>query len=290
MPQQHQEIQPHEMHKEKQNQGIQQRQMQTEEQEPEVMEGTNGQPYPSQPISNVLKKSKQICFQLKGDSNWQTTTLVSRSGKSTGKYPLAWNTKLKDGTPMQVDFQRDVNCWEELTEESNDQNLVTDTTETHFNELYLCGVMEDHKRAKLQELANWKSQQVYVEEEDRGQRCLSVRWVLTPKMIDNVVSTKARLCAHGLEENQDFNTDSPTCSRIRIRFALTLDLPTVDCSRLWKTHSVSEGDSSQQAPATHLRHIFSGLAQASHALPASFWYQRFRTNRAIILESGVVIR
>ena len=82
--------------------------------------------------------------------------------------------------------------------------------------------MEDHKRAKLQELANWKSQQVYVEEEDRGQRCLSVRWVLTPKMIDNVVSTKARLCARRFEENQDFCTDSPTCSRIRIRFALTI--------------------------------------------------------------------
>ena len=67
MPQQHQEIQPHEMHKEEQNQGIQQCQMQTEEQEPEVMEGTNGQPYPSQPIfdvlkANVLKKSKQIRF------------------------------------------------------------------------------------------------------------------------------------------------------------------------------------------------------------------------------------
>ena len=219
MPQQHQEIQPHEM--------------QTEEQEPEVMEGTNGQLYPSQPISNVLKKSKQIRFKLKGDSNWQTTTLVSRSGKSTGKYPMAWNTKLKDGTPMQIDFQRDVDCWEELMEESNGENLVTDTTEIHFNELYLCGVMEDHKRAKLQELANWKSQQVYVEEEDRGRRCLSVRWVLTPKMIDSVVSTKARLCARGFEENQDFRTDSPTCSRIGIRFALT-----VISSFSWRLNSI----------------------------------------------------
>ena len=117
-------------------------------------------------------------------------------------------------------------------EESNGENLVTDTTEIHFNELYLCGVMEDHKRAKLQELANWKSQQVYVEE-DRGQRCLSVRWVLTPKMIDSVVSTKARLCACGFEENQDFRTDSPTCSRIGIRFALT-----VISSFSWRLNSI----------------------------------------------------
>ena len=47
----------------------------------------------------------------------------------------------------------------------------------------------------------------------------------------------------------------------------------------------STGDFSRQAPATHLRHTFSGLAQASRALTASFWYQRFRTNRAAILES-----
>ena len=89
MPQQHQEIQPHEMHTEEQNQDIQQHQMQIEEQEPEVMEGTNGQPYPSQPMCNVLrpnvlKKSKQIRFKLKGDSSWQTTTPVRCSGKSTG--------------------------------------------------------------------------------------------------------------------------------------------------------------------------------------------------------------
>ena len=191
------------------------------------MEDTNRKPYPSQPMSkvskpNVLKKSKQIRFKLKGDSSWQTTTPASRSGKLTGKYPMAWNTKPKDGTSVQVDFQRDVDCWEELTEESNDKNLITDTTEIHFNEFYLCGVTEDHKRAKLQELANWKSQLVYVEDEYRGQRCLSVRWVLTPKMIDNVLSNKARLCARGSEQNQDFHTDSPTCSRIGIRFALTV--------------------------------------------------------------------
>ena len=224
MPQQHHKIQPYEIHVGEQDQNLQQHQMQIEEQEPQ---GTYRQPYANQPMSNisktnVLKKSKQIRFKLKGGSSWQTTTPASCSGKSTGKYSMAWNTKLKDGTPMQVGFQRDVNCWEELMEECNDQNLVTDTTEIHFNEFYLCGVMEDHKRAKLQELANWKSKQVYVEEEDRGQICLSVRWVLTPKMIDKVVSTKARSCTHRFEENQDFHTHSPICSRIGIRFALPI--------------------------------------------------------------------
>ena len=150
MPQQHQEIQPHEMYIEEQNQDIQQHQMQIEEQEPEVIEGTNGQPYSSQPMSNISKpnvliKSKQIHIKLKRDSSWQTTTLVSHCGKSSGKYPMVWNTRLKDGTPMQVEFQRDVDCWEEFTEESNDENHLIDTTEIHFNEPYLCGVMENHK-------------------------------------------------------------------------------------------------------------------------------------------------
>ena len=70
---------------------------------------------------------------------------------------------------------------------------------------------------------------------------------------------------------------------------LTLGAPNVDRSRQRKQASFSKGDSSRQAPTTHLCHTFSGLAQASHALPASFWYQWFRTNRATILESGVVI-
>ena len=49
----------------------------------------------------------------------------------------------------------------------------------------------------------------------------------------------------------------------------------------------SVGDSSRQAPATHLCHTFSGLAQASRALPASFWYQWSKRTGATILESGV---
>ena len=71
---------------------------------------------------------------------------------------------------------------------------------------------------------------------------------------------------------------------------LTLDIPKSTAVADGKPVLFSKGDSSRQAPATHLRHTFSGLAQASHALPASFWYQQFRTNRATILESGVVIR
>ena len=32
---------------------------------------------------------------------------------------------------------------------------------------------------------------------------MSVRWVITPKVINEVPSTKARLCAKGFREHQD---------------------------------------------------------------------------------------
>ena len=64
----------------------------------------------------------------------------------------------------------------------------------------------------------------------------------------------------------------------------------VDYSRLWKTHSVFRGRLESPSSRHTPRHTSSGLVLASRALTASFWYQRFRTNRAAILESGVVIR
>ena len=40
--------------------------------------------------------------------------------------------------------------------------------------------------------------------------------------VNGVPSTKARLCAKGFQEMQDFRTDSPTCSRESIRLALSV--------------------------------------------------------------------
>ena len=50
-----------------------------------------------------------------------------------------------------------------------------------------------------------------------------MRWVISRKVVDGNNITKARLCARGFEELQDFPTDSPCCSQIGVRsvFALT---------------------------------------------------------------------
>ena len=45
---------------------------------------------------------------------------------------------------------------------------------------------------------------------------------MTPKVIDGKPSVKARLVARGFEETQDFRTDSPSCSKERLRVAISI--------------------------------------------------------------------
>lgn len=54
---------------------------------------------------------------------------------------------------------------------------------------------------------NWKKN-VYDKVEDNGQYCISVRWVIKPKLINRKLQTKASLCAWG---GSLFQIDSPTC-------------------------------------------------------------------------------
>ena len=79
----------------------------------------------------------------------------------------------------------------------------------------------------------WKEQNVYLEEEDSGQPCISVRWVISRKIVDGNNITKARLSARGFEELQDFSTDSPCCSRIGVRSIFALI-----ASRNWNMSSI----------------------------------------------------
>ena len=76
---------------------------------------------------------------------------------------------------------------------------------------------EEEYNAKLKELEQWKSRNVYTEINDDGQECVSLRWVIKSKTIDNKPGIKARLCARGFKEEQNFQTDSPTCSREGLR-------------------------------------------------------------------------
>ena len=93
-------------------------------------------------------------------------------------------------------------------------------------EVLLCkGGTFEVAEAKLKELQNWRINKVYDEVDDEKQSSISVRWVLTEKLIEGKTQVKARLVARGFEDagRDDVRKDSPTCGRenLRLLFALT---------------------------------------------------------------------
>ena len=77
--------------------------------------------------------------------------------------------------------------------------------------------------AKKKEVKNWQDNNEYEEVDDIGQNALSVRWVITEKMVNKQPSVKACLVARGVEEDtMEFRKDSPTCSKEAVHLALAI--------------------------------------------------------------------
>ena len=94
-------------------------------------------------------------------------------------------------------------------------------------------IEDDISLAKEKELTNWREQGVHEEAEDMGQSCITTRWVLKTKMVNGQETVKARICARGFQELQDFYTDSPTCSRESVRIAFA-----IIASNCWTLNSI----------------------------------------------------
>ena len=58
-------------------------------------------------------------------------------------------------------------------------NIELQTPETLASEVYITEVEKQATTAKSTELENWKKQEVYVEEDDINQSCISAKWVLS---------------------------------------------------------------------------------------------------------------
>ena len=173
-----------------------------------------------------LKKGMKVQFKFNDSEQISSATILSRSGKATGMYKNAWNSQLNDGTIKSVDYDREVTSLELINKDNN-------VEEVYCSSIYLTELEKQVCEAKSKELNNWKQQNVYKEEKDAGQQCISVRWVITRKIVNGENITKARLCARGFEEIQDFPKDSPCCSRIGIRTLFTLI-----ASNEWKIKSI----------------------------------------------------
>ena len=183
-----------------------------------------------------LKKGNCVAVNVTGGPNdWSEVELLGRATKATGKYKNYWKVKESEtGTEYHVDLDRIQ--WIPK-DEVNAQDSPVESEETSEECLVSNEAVKLHKesvsKAKLEELASWRDNEVYRVVEDIGQERISVRWVVTDKVKDNSVVTKARLCARGFEEVQHFRKDSPTCSKECVRFVMALA-----ASMKWSLNSI----------------------------------------------------
>ena len=164
------------------------------------------------------------------------------------EYQNEWNVVTDLNNQKVIDFDRHISEWNLIPEDDvstifentnnfeirNDlHNTESREEEIQISETLLQDIEDDTMKAKRKELNSWIHHKVYEEVVNNGQKCMSVRWVILPKMIDGKLQTKARLCARGFEESSDFRTDSPTCMRESVKIALGI-ISTMS----WTLHSI----------------------------------------------------
>ena len=198
---------------------------------PTDQEQLTSTPIPAFELPEMYNASKlrvnDVIEFTKPNTETMKVKLVSRAGKvgksGNNKYSQEWNVVTPEGFVTSVDLKNDVTSWTYI---GNDYIAKRSDQELLSNEIYQTEIENEVEEAKAAELDNWQKQEVYDEVQDKGQPCVSVRWVITPNLVDGKMSTKARLVAKGFKEVKDFRTDSPTCSRESLRLMTTYSLPT----------------------------------------------------------------
>ena len=108
----------------------------------------------------------------------------------------AWNIKFDDDNIKSVDFDREVTLFEKVNNanetiesESYESTSNSQSEQILYNYAFITKSEDDNLKAKLTELNNWKDQPVYIEEDDHGLSCISVRWVISKKMVKKTNDT-----------------------------------------------------------------------------------------------------
>ena len=263
---------------------------------------------PSRDQLLCLKNNTHIRYKLNSEDNWQKSRVLSRAGKATGKNATWWNIEDDEGQQKSVDFSKVSNLQvsnptmhtssynespENLTKNlpnlSLNKSKTINSPDESYDELQVHHTLmvksvEDIKEAKERELLEWKKENVYSEEDDINQECISLRWVLKEKITGETRTMKARLCARGYEEEQNFCTHSPTCSREGFRFAAciiagnkwnlnSLDVKTafLQGKNIERTVYVRPPKEAMTTKVWKLKKCVYGLADASR-----YWYLKLR--------------
>ena len=166
-------------------------------------EQDNGEPQPMR----AWRKGER--FQARNEDTGEMIVgkIMGRAGKATGVNKHCYNIEKDDGWKG----------WYDLSTLSEVREIADET------EMLVLYSKEEVLEAKKEEIENWQSNEVYEEVANEGQRLMSTRWVVTEKVREGKVITKARLVARGFEENTtDLRKDSPTCSRESVRILLSV--------------------------------------------------------------------
>ena len=167
---------------------------------------------PSNPGSLLPRKGDIVDFKVKNDDLTKYSVKILGSGcKSTSKKYSNW-LNVEYNSPE--DFKGKSGCinWPEtISQWSKCQG-------TDENEVLV--INTEFEEAKIQELQDWKNNNVYTEVPLNGQEVITTRWVLTNK---NDGSKKARLVAKGFQESDEsLVKESPTCSRESMRIVIAI--------------------------------------------------------------------
>lgn len=238
-----------------------------------------------------IKTGQVVTFRNQESGVSQTAKVLGRAGKARGKYKNWYNLEMLE--PAEVagnSASADLSLLEDLHIQADVPN-----TGTHEDVFVTKDVSFDE--AKENEIKSWQQNEVFEEVEDKGQKCISTRWVCTLKETENGLVPKARLVARGFEELHvsELQKDSPTCASESLRL-----LVAVICQRQWELHSMDiksaflQGmelcrdifikpppEAKRTGTLWKLRKCVYGLADAS-----LYWYNRVKN---IMIEAGGIM-
>ena len=197
--------------------------------------------------------------------------IISRAGKPSGTNKYCYNIE-NDSTGRR--------CWihmdkiKDLTFVSDDLPMII-----LFNSTSI-------RKAKLKEIENWLAHDVFEEVENEGQPTISVRWVITERILKGDFDLKARLVARGFEEDtSNLNKEAPTCGTDIVRLTTTMA-----SSMGWHCHTVDvkaaylQGDKINREvfltpPVEFNRGQLWKLKKTIYGLcdPARGWYKRVKS-------------
>ena len=178
--------------------------------EPEINAASKDQP--------KITINQQISFQ-QPDGQPCTATILSRAGKSTGRYAKWYNIKYSSpesqaGKISNIDLSAVDNLELQNTETEPNLNKATEVLELQHNQF------DDAKQAELQ---SWKDNCVYEEVPYTQQKCISTRWVCSLKPTDQGLKPKGRLVARGFEEyTANIEKESPTCAKDTLQVMISI--------------------------------------------------------------------